>query len=262
MLRSLSPESAYISRQVSLSPSPSWSRGAIWCGGPVPLYGAAGAGRGGVLKWRPPPCPVSAFVCYFLRGGLVVSVLRPIAVRGWGRGREDGTDGPAPARARLVSLLLSRGVLPLSPPPPSPAGGRGSARLVRGWASSHRRPSALHASSRVGAGAQVNKGRLPRNFKLDKSERTCYYTGARLVSGPWAPAFEQSVTLGERSRSSERLLFLSWPPGICAPVIPGHFPRPRAGKPAPSGHFFKRLTIRKLSTGCCPLLEIKRTRSA
>ncbi len=161
------------------------------------MYGAAGAGRGGVLKWRPPPCPVSAFVCCFLRGGLVISVLRPVAVRGWGRGREDGTDGPAPARARLVSLLLSRGVLPLSPPPPSPAGGRGGARLVRGWDRSRRRPSALHASSRAGAGAQVNKGRLPRNFRLDKSERTCYYTGARLVSGPWAPAFEQSVTLGE-----------------------------------------------------------------
>lgn len=120
-------------------------------------------------------------------------------VRGGGRGARWGAQVAPPAvpRARLVSLLLSRGVLPLSPPPPSPAGGRGGARLVRGWDRSRRRPSALHASSRAGAGAQVNKGRLPRNFRLDKSERTCYYTGARLVSGPWAPAFEQSVTLGE-----------------------------------------------------------------
>lgn len=102
--------------------------------------------------------------------------------------------GPLPLSRRLPCQWI----LPCTPPPRRPRwGAPGSARLVGGWERSRRRPSALHASSRVGAGAQVNKGRLPRNFKLDKSERTCYYTGARLVSGPWAPAFEQSVTLGE-----------------------------------------------------------------
>ena len=90
---------------------------------------------------------------------------------------------------------------------------------------------------------------------LDSTTATCYYDRARLVSALRGPAFWQSMTLGEEVIRKGGFFFWASGAGICASFFTGHFLPASAGKPASAAAFGSGLTIRKKSTGNCPLLE-------
>lgn len=145
---------------------------------------------------------------------------------------QPGTMGLGASFAAAVIVRAS----PPFPPAPSPRWGEGGREAGEGLLPCSPRPSALLCigSWARGAGGQGWGQVLPLTWErpargarkpptagfrgyqlryqklgLDKPERTCYYVHARLVSALRGPAFWQSMTLGKRSRSSERLLFFA-----------------------------------------------------
>lgn len=168
-----------------------------------------------------------------------------------GRVPNENIEAPPPRAVPGAFAALSRGVLPLSPPPPSPAGGRGGARLVWGWSRfvpagpvllgwrrgalikgggpvprsdlGKTRQGSLYPARGAFRGYQLRYQKLG----LDRIERTCYYDKARLVPPLRGPTSWVVRGIGEKKLSFWTASFFALSLRAAAP----RFPRVRAARP-------------------------------